>query len=172
MSERYLPASDFLNCVAHGEVIFDETNFGRHNLNRLLAMVTDADRSNRDWATFLVSSLRMDTPKIREVLLQAAQDADGDTRDEAIVGLARRDGKAAKRLLKPLLAEDVSLVLLEAACILGCKELIPALEIAMTSGAITKKMQEPWNAAVAACTAGVGIDPEFNELSEPLWLVR
>lgn len=172
MPERYLPASDFLNCVAHGEVIFDESRFGRHNLNRLLALVTDADRSNRDWATFLISGLRMDTPKIRDVLLLAAQDADKDTRDEAIVGLARRDREAAKSLIKPLLAEDVSLVLLEAAAILGCKELVPALEIAKTSGAVTERLLEKWETAIAACTEGVGIDPEFTERSEPLWLVR
>ena len=54
----YLPSSEFLNYVLADEIAFDETPLGQANLQRLLAMVTDEDRSNRDWAAFLISGLQ------------------------------------------------------------------------------------------------------------------
>ena len=121
MSRSYLPESEFLNCILHDEIPLNDSAFGRENLRKLLSMVDDPDRGNRDWATFLIAGLPFDAPEIRQALARAADDDDYDTRDEAIVGLARRDRLVAIERLQPLLTEEIGVVLLEAATILGMK---------------------------------------------------
>lgn len=164
MAERYLPASEFLNCVLADEITLDASILERANLRTLLQMVDDPDRSNRDWATFLIAGLPFDSPEIREALLQAANDADIDTRDEAIVGLARRDRATAIERLKPLLTEEIGVVLLEAATILGDSSLLPALkEIEGWDGG-GDGVRDQWRRALAACEAGIGEDATGDEL--------
>lgn len=165
MADRYRPSSEFLNLVLINEVPIDNTVYGQQNLRRLLSMVSDEDRTNRDWAAFLISGLAMDTPAIRQALHAAAQDSDKDTRDEAIVGLARRDRGSAMKLLIPRLKNEVSLVLLEAAAILGERELVQLLSFLKRDGVITERLQKHWKIALKACKAGVGSE-EYVDPSE------
>ena len=127
-------------------------------------MVDDPDRSNRDWATFLIAGLPFDAPEIRQALVRAADDDDYDTRDEAIVGLARRDRLVAIERLRPLLTEEIGVVLLEAATILGDQTLVPALkEIESWEGG-SEAVLNQLRLAIAACEAGVGEDATGDEL--------
>ena len=163
--ERYLPASDFLNAILNDDVTFGESQFGRANLARLLTFVTDPEVSNRDWATFLISGLPDDSPEIHRVLLMASEDEDADVRDEAIVGLARRDRKTAITLIRPLLSKELGIVVLEAATILGEPSLVPALrEIEAWEGG-SEKVRHQLALAIAACEAGLGQDIPKQELN-------
>ena len=102
--------------------------FAEANLRRLIAMTRDADRTNRDWATFLLSQSDIDTPEVRDTLVQAAGGDDAATRAEAIWGLARRDQDMALPLVQAALAgECVSTPILEAAALLARPSLIDNL---------------------------------------------
>lgn len=95
----------------------------------LIELSGDADADVRDWATFaLGSQIELDTPAIREALAARLTDADGDTRGEAMVGLARRHDA---RMVAPLLAdlEDgyTGSLLIEAATEIADPCLYPAL---------------------------------------------
>ncbi|QNA86501.1 lyase [Sphingomonas sp. So64.6b] len=164
MVDRYLPSSEFLNYILAGEVAFDLTTLGQANLKCLLTLVTDEDRANRDWAAFLIAGLSLDTEEIRLALITAADDADHDTRDEAIVGLARRDRAAALERLRPLLEEEIGLVLLEAATILGDRSLISALKEIESWEGDDDAVREQLRLALAACEAGVGHDVAGHDL--------
>lgn len=91
MSDLYEPASDFLKAVIAEDVPLSGSPLGEANLRLLIAMTRDDDRSNRDWATFLLSQEDADTPEIRSALRSAADDEDDYVRAEALLGLARRD---------------------------------------------------------------------------------
>lgn len=158
----YRPASDFLNLILTDKVAIDQSVYGQQNLRRLLSFVSDEDRTNRDWAAHLISGLAMDTSPIRQALETAARDPDRDTRDEAIVGLARRDRKSAIEHLVPLLENEVSIVLLEAAAILGEADLVPLLKRLKQDGAITQRMQKNWKAAFNACKVGVSSEANVS----------
>ena len=162
--DRYLPPSDFLNSLLNDEVVLGDSQFGRANLARLLSLVWDPDTANRDWATFLISGLPMDSPEIRQALLTASKDSDFDVRDEAIVGLARRDRNAALALLVPLLSEELRVVLLEAATILGEPSLVSALKEIETWKGGSERVRDQLALALAACEAGVGQDIPKDEL--------
>lgn len=165
MTDRYLPASEFLNWILNDEVVLDESVFGHQNLERLLAMVDDPDRSNRDWATFLIAGLPYDSPEIRQALLRAADDHDPNTRDEAIVGLARRDRSAAINRLRPLLNGEIGVVILEAATILGDPSLFPLLKEIETWDGGSDAVRDQLRQALAACEAGIGEDASGEELT-------
>lgn len=158
MSERYLPTSEFLNHVIAGEISFDGSPLAEENLRQLLGMVNDPDKANRDWAAFVISGLPYDTPEIRAALIKAAGDRDLDARDEAIVGLARRDREEALARLGPLLIDDISLVLVEAVTILGEPSLLPALKTVATWEGGGERFVERLQQAIAACETGVGVD--------------
>ncbi len=156
--ERYLPQSAFLRDVINGNIDVEGCPNTKVKLRDLIALMTDADSSNRDWATFIIASLIDDDQDIRAALLAAADDEHPDVRDEAIVGLARRDSNAALARLSPLLSQDIGVVLLQAATILGDPTLVPALEEMKNwegGNADTRKRLE---AAIAACRQGSGID--------------
>jgi hypothetical protein len=156
--ERYLPQSAFLRDVINGSVDIESSPDAKAKLREVIALMTDADSSNRDWATFIIASMSDDDPDIRAALLIAADDRHPDVRDEAIVGLARRDRDAALERLRPLLSQEIGVVLLEAAAILGDRSLVPALEEMNNwegSSADTRKRLE---VAIAACRQGSGID--------------
>jgi|ERR1700682_143406 len=68
----------------------------------LLLMMDDLDPRVRDWATFgLGVQGDADSQEIRDALLRRAQDPDEDTREEAIVALAKRQDS---RILPDLIA--------------------------------------------------------------------
>ena len=68
-------------------------------MEALIALSADADADVRDWATFALGTLAAaDTPELREALAARVEDADEDTRLEAVHGLALRgDTRAARR---------------------------------------------------------------------------
>jgi hypothetical protein len=103
MEEGYWPKSDFLCMVANDEVPLVGSAAGEHNLRLLIEFTSDADVSNRDWATMLLSQQEIDTPDVRQALLRAAADSDCDVRAEALEGLAERD----KELAKPLVEREL-----------------------------------------------------------------
>ena len=74
------------------------------SLPALIELSEDADADVRDWATFALGTLaEQDTPELRDALVARVEDADADTRLEAIHGLALRgDGRARDAALDVL----------------------------------------------------------------------
>jgi hypothetical protein len=69
----------------------------------LMALMTDPDDDVRDWATLGLGTLSCeDGPEIRAALLARIDDHHADTRQEALLGLARRGDR---RAIRPLIAE-------------------------------------------------------------------
>jgi hypothetical protein len=95
----------------------------------LIELSVDVDSDVRDWATFgLGSMIETDTPAIRDALLARTTDEDGDTRGEAMVGLARRhDKRVVEILLAELEAGWYGSLLFEAATEIADPRLYPAL---------------------------------------------
>lgn len=139
MSERYLPEADFLNSLRDGDVPLpgDEleeaetsplfAELCEANLQVLIRFMRDDDRSNRDWATFMLALRDFDTPAVRDALVRASRDADDIVRDEAIWGLARRDTSLALPLVLKVLDSNVSVPLLGAAELCADLSLVAAL---------------------------------------------
>lgn len=102
--------------------------FAASNFRRLLAMRTDPERSNRDWATLLVAQQEVDTIEVRDALMNAAQDKDEAVRAEAILGLAQRDPQAALPFIKSaLMSQSVMAPVFEAAAVAADRSLIDDL---------------------------------------------
>jgi HEAT repeat protein len=95
----------------------------------LIELSKDEDAHNRDWATFaLGSQIDLDTPAIREALLQRLNDEDFDTRCEAIAGLAQRaDRRVIPALARELTSDCVGTLAVEAAATIAAPELLPHL---------------------------------------------
>ncbi|MCI4589232.1 lyase [Sphingobium sp. BYY-5] len=130
MSKRYEPSSDFLKAVIAEEVPLSGGEFAALNLERLIQLTRDQDRTNRDWATLLLSQEGGDTPAVRAALLGATTDEDEFVRAEAILGLASRDPVIALPfVLEALGAEQVAIPVLEAAAICAHPSLTPDLKV-------------------------------------------
>jgi HEAT repeat protein len=128
MSGRYEPPSDFLKTVIADEIPFGDNQWGRSNLRKLIDMMRDDDRANRDWATLLIAQQEIDTAEVREALLRAAVDEDEHVRAEAILGLAQRDPALALPLLRSALSgETASMAIFEAATLVADPSLIDDL---------------------------------------------
>jgi hypothetical protein len=126
--DRYEPTSDFLTAVINDDAPLSGSIFGDANLCRLIAMTRDPDKSNRDWATFLLAQSDFDDDAIRQALLRAAGDDDEVVRAEAIVGLARRDRDLALPLIKQALtARSVPHPIFEAAAYAAVPALVDDL---------------------------------------------
>jgi hypothetical protein len=129
MIERYLPPSDFLKAVADEDAPLSGSAFADANLRRLIEMISDPDRSNRDWAAMLLAHEEVDSPTIRQALLEAADDEDACVRAEAIVGLAIRDRSVALPFVRRELGRtEVPPPIFEAAALVADPSLIPDLE--------------------------------------------
>jgi len=98
-------------------------------LNGLIGLMRDDDADVRDWATFsLGTQVEVDTPGIRDALAERLHDPDDVTRDEALVGLARRrDWRVIPALRAALASDSVSDLQIEAAALVGDPELYPQL---------------------------------------------
>jgi HEAT repeat protein len=83
----------------------------------LIKLSKDRAVDVRDWATFGVGSLcSLDTPELREALVERLSDVAADVRAEAMVGLASRgDLRAAVQILEELGSQRPGHVVLEAA---------------------------------------------------------
>ena len=72
---------------------------GEDTLEALIALSADAEPAVRDWATFALGTLaEQDSPALRDALAARLDDADEDTRLEAIHGLALRGDARAPTL--------------------------------------------------------------------------
>ena len=156
--ESFRPRSQLLNDVIEGRLAVEGSFSAPENLREVIALMQDADASNRDWATFIVAHTAIDTAEIRVALRQAIHDCDLDVRDEAILGLARREPAAALNLLSPLLKEGLGHALLEAAAIVAHPSLLPPLEVLQSWSGGREGTQERLETAVQACRSGVSVD--------------
>ena len=95
----------------------------------LITLSTDRVDEVRDWATFgLGTQLAIDGADVRAALWARIDDPDGDTRDEALVGLARRrDPRIFETLLRRLREPSVGRLAFEAAEFLADPRLISDL---------------------------------------------
>ncbi len=84
---------------------------------RLLRLTRDNDSDVRDWAVFgLGVQGSVDSPEIREALLERVTDSDEDVREEAVVGLGKRRDPRLLPVLRSLLdAPELKLRVAEAA---------------------------------------------------------
>lgn len=128
MSDRYEPTSDFLKAIIAEEVPLSGSPIADKNMQKLIALGSDDDRSNRDWATILLAQEEADTPEIRAALLKAAHDEYDVVRAEALLGIAKRDPQMAFPLaVVALSADQASMAVFEAAKIIADPRLIDSL---------------------------------------------
>jgi len=95
----------------------------------LIELSRDQDLDVRNWATFgLGTQISVDSPDIRQALLDRLGDQDPEVRGEALVGLAKRkDQRVLKPLIDELGSEKVLDLAVEAAVELANPELEPVL---------------------------------------------
>ena len=130
MGERYEPTSDFLNAVIAEDAPLSGSAMAEENLRRLIELMRDDDRSNRDWATFLLAQEEIDTPDVRDALIRATEDDDDMVRAEAVLGLAVRDPRLALPFVQQALqADTVEIPMFEAAALCAHPSLIEDLRI-------------------------------------------
>ena len=86
-------------------------------VDALVELTRDVDDDVRDWSTFGLGALgKMDTPEIREALVDRLGDSFEDVRQEAIVGLARlKDRRVIPALVLSLEQPAVADIIVEAA---------------------------------------------------------
>lgn len=99
-------------------------------IEALIVLSTDSHREVRNWATFgLGSQTEVDTPKLREALVQRLSDEDPEIRGEALVGLARRkDPRVIEPIKKELRGEYHGNWAVEAAELLADPCFLPLLK--------------------------------------------
>jgi HEAT repeat protein len=117
-------------------------------VERLIGLTQDPDDRVRDWATFALASSEADTPEIRRALVYRTRDADRDTREEAMRGLAERgDSRVVEPLLLSLAGEPGCLAL-GAATAIGDPRLFSALQRLAVRGGVD---EDDLADALAAC---------------------
>lgn len=133
-------------------------------LAALLALTQDADDDVRDWATFGIGTqLAIDTPQVRQALVERLQDPHADTRSEAIVGLAARaDERCLAPLIEVLESGNVAANDIEAAAMLADPRLLPALLRVLDM--MLDEDWDPWWAksldqAIARCARAAAYGP-------------
>jgi HEAT repeat protein len=156
MNEFYQPKSDFLVMVANGEVPLTGTEFADQNLRLLIGYMSDADTSNRDWATLLLAGLDIDNPEVREALLKATQDHDAAVRAEALLGLAERDAAFALPLVeRELDGKECGYGTFQAARAIASPLLLNGLRT-WSRQELADHIHDEINDAIAACEAALG----------------
>jgi hypothetical protein len=151
MDENYLPVSDFLRAVISDEVPLSGGDYGADNIRRLIEMMRDDDRTNRDWATLLLSQQDIDTVEVRAALIAAASDDDRAVRAEAILGITQRDRAVALPFIQAALAEHIVLPpIFEAALLTADPSLIADLQC-FTEDSENSHADQLARDALAAC---------------------
>jgi len=120
----------------------------------LVELSRDSDAMVRDWATFALGSLHdADTRDVREALAARLEDPDGDTRIEALVGLAsRRDARAVAPLSRALALPQPGHVVVDAARAMGSSDLLPTLLALRDAGWARNEVDRRLlDDAIAAC---------------------
>ncbi|MGW8191526.1 HEAT repeat domain-containing protein [Sphingomonas hankookensis] len=153
----YQPTSGFLIDVLNEAVPLSGSEFGEHNLRRVIDYLTDAEAVNRDWAAFILGNADLDTPAIRDALLTAATtDCSPRVRAEALRGLAQiAPARALPHVRQALSADRVLVNVFEAAEIIADPSLVEALQ------RWSDPSDDPYldglvAAAIAACEQGKG----------------
>lgn len=97
----------------------------------LIELSRDVDKDTRDWATFGLGTLTtVDTPSLREALIERLTDFDPEIRGEAMIGLARRgDDRACPAIEIALRGPFEGDWLLEAIESLPSPNWIPLIEL-------------------------------------------
>jgi hypothetical protein len=95
----------------------------------LIALTRDPEDTIRDWATFgLAQMIDVDTVDVRAALVDRLADEHEDTREEAMMGLARRRDPVAKEtVLVALTCDSVGTYPGESAALLGDDDFLPLL---------------------------------------------
>lgn len=96
----------------------------------LIELSHDPDVDVRDWATFGIAQMTsLDTPEIREALLERTEDDDPEVRGEALMGLAQRqDARVLPYVQRELNGDFHGSWAVEAAEMLADTALYPALQ--------------------------------------------
>jgi len=95
----------------------------------LLRLMSDAEPSVRNWASFAVAQSGRDDALVRDALAASVRDADEEVRIEALLGLARRrDPRCVPALVDELSGDVLSSLAIEAAAAIGDPALSPLLE--------------------------------------------
>lgn len=115
--------------VRHGVVLALTGHVDQRAVDWLIELSRDEVAHVRDWATFaLAQMIDLDTPTIREALAARLEDADYDTRCEAIVGLATRGDRSVIPIISKELASDcVGSLVVEAAGMIPDLQFYPQL---------------------------------------------
>jgi HEAT repeat protein len=121
--------------VRHGVVL----GLSRHDVPRAISALIELSRDEadevRNWATFGLAQLEVDTEPLREALFIRLGDLEPEIRGEALVGLAeRKDARVLAALRAELQTRPVSLLAIEAAECLGDSALLPLLLALRTPG--------------------------------------
>lgn len=101
----------------------------RESVPTLIKLTRDPVAKIRDWATFgLGSQLETDSPEIRTALTVRLQDPDDATREEAMLGLAKRkDRRVIRYLIRELSKKSVAYLAIEAAGEFSDPRMLPGL---------------------------------------------
>jgi HEAT repeat protein len=115
--------------VRHGVVLALMGQEDRVAVGTLIELTRDREAHVRDWATFALGvQIEMDTPEIRQALVERLSDEDADTRAEAMTGLARRgDRRMLPALREELTSDSVGTLAVEAAALIREPHLHPLL---------------------------------------------
>ncbi len=155
MSVQHTPSSDFLAVVLNGEAPLCGNRLADANLQKVIELATDKDRSNRDWASFILGNFDCESPEIRAALLRAAEDRDARVRAEAIRGLARKYPDIALPLIERALAHPpVMANIFEAAALIAHNSLIAPL-IRFAEKSLNDGLDELIADALNACQSGL-----------------
>lgn len=147
--------------VRHGVVLGLSGHRDERAIAALIELSGDFDSHVRDWATFELGSILedVDTPELREALYARVEDPDGDTRAEALVGLAKRkDERAIKPLIEWLeqLGTDAGNMLYEAATELADPRLCIVLLKLKVMGVEDMNLEEALNSCGCVGQEGEG----------------
>ncbi len=98
-------------------------------IETLIELTRDRETHVRDWATFALGvQVEVDTPELREALVERLADEDANTRAEAIVGLAEQgDRRMLPALREELTSGSVGTLAVEAAALIQEPQLHPLL---------------------------------------------
>ena len=128
------PALGFLDHadpdVRYGVVHALLTHEDERAITGLIRLSRDPASDVRDWATFGLGTMvdEVDTPELRQALVDRLEDEDVPTRTEAIIGLARhQDPRVLPILQRVLVSDSVCCGDVEAAGLLGDPSLLPLL---------------------------------------------
>jgi HEAT repeat protein len=107
----------------------EQTETVDSRVEALIKLTEDPVDDVRDWACFTLRlRLNADLPPVREALAARLNDPHDDTRCEALVGLAyRKDPRALEAVTAALQDDEIYLLELEAAAVLGDPSLHPLL---------------------------------------------